>query len=137
MKNFFVIMTFILLSSFTIKSESKVLPDGYYYATLDEEFKKRELNDFEFLVQNGKFTIKIAEQLETLEMEWLDENSFIVKGYTEPKLPNELEQKILKDYRPTFNITKNNENEYYFTLGQESDKSPILSGKLIKSLSGK
>lgn len=133
MKNFFVIMTFILLSSFTIKSESNLLPDGYYSAILDEEFKKRELNDFEFLLQNDKFTIKIADKLETLEMEWLDDNSFIVKGYTEPKSPNEFEQKLLKDYRPTFNITKNNENEYYFTLGQESDKSLILSGKFIKS----
>jgi hypothetical protein len=48
MKNLFILLTFILLSSFTIKSESKVLPDGYYSAILDEEFKKRELNDFEF-----------------------------------------------------------------------------------------
>lgn len=137
MKNLFVIMTFILLSSFTIKSESNVLPDGHYTAVLDEEFKKKELNDFEFLLQNNKFTIQIADKLEILEVEWLDENSFVVKGYTEPKSPNELEQKMLKDYRPTFNITKNNENEYYFTLGQESDKNPILSGKLIKSISGK
>ena len=132
MKNFFVILTFILLSSFTIKSEYNVLPDGYYSAILDEEFKKRELNDFEFLVQNGKFTIKIAEQLETLEMEWLDENSFIVKGYTEPKSPNELEQKILKDYRPTFNIYKNNNEEYTFSVGEENEKEPILAGSLTK-----
>ena len=133
MKNFLVIMPFILLSSFTIKTESDVLPDGYYSAILDEEFKKRELNDFEFLIHNDKFTIQIADKLETLEMEWLDENSFVVKGYTEPKSPNELEKKLLKGYRPTFNITKSSEDEYHFTLGQESEKSPIFSGKFIKS----
>jgi hypothetical protein len=133
MKNFYVIMTFILLSSFTIKSESNVLPDGYYTAVLDEKFKKMELNDFDFLLQNGKFTTKIADKLETLEVEWLDENSFVVKGYTEPKSPNEFEQKMLENNRPTFNISKNNANEYYFTLGQESEKNPIFSGKLIKS----
>jgi hypothetical protein len=133
MKNFFVILTFILLSSFTIKTESVVLPDGYYSAILDEEYKKRELNDFEFLLENGKFKILIADKLETLEVEWLDENSFVVKGYTEPKSPNELEQKMLKTNRPTFNITKISEDEYHFTLGQESEKNPISSGKLIKS----
>ncbi len=137
MKNFFVILTFILLSSFTIKTESGVLPDGYYSAILDEEYKKKELNDFEFLLENGKFKILIADKLETLEIEWLDENSFVVKGYTEPKSPNELEQKMLKDYRPTFNITKSNEDEYYFTLGKESEKKPIFSGKFIKSLNRK
>ena len=133
MKNFFVIITFILLSSFTIKLESNVLPNGHYFAVLDEKFKKMELNDFEFLVENNKFTIKIADKFETLEMEWLDENSFVVKGYTEPKSPSEFEQNLLKDYRPTFNITKNSNNEYHFTLGEESEKSPIFSGKLIKS----
>ena len=133
MKNFFVILTFILLSSFTIKTESVVLPDGYYSAILDEEYKKRELNDFEFLLENGKFKILIADKLETLEVEWLDENSFVVKGYTEPKSPNELEQKMLKTHRPSFNITKISEDEYHFTLGQESEKNPISSGKLIKS----
>lgn len=137
MKNFFVILTFILFSSFTIKTESCVLPDGYYSAILNKEYKKKELNDFEFLLENDKFKILIADKLETLEIEWLDENSFLVKGYTEPKSPNELEQKILKDYRPTFNIIKNIDNEYYFTLGQELDKSPIISGKFIKSLSRK
>ncbi|WP_298120852.1 hypothetical protein [Flavobacterium sp.] len=137
MKNLFIIITFIFLNSFTIKSESNVLPDGHYSAILDDEFKKKELNDFEFLIQNGKFTIKIDDKFEALEMEWLDENSFVVKGYTEPKSPNEFEKKLLKDNRPTFNIVKNVDNEYYFTLGQESDKSPIISGKFIKSLNSK
>lgn len=132
MKKFFVLLTFILLSSFTIKSESNLLPDGYYSAILDEEFKKRELNDFEFLMQNGKFTIKIADKLEILEMEWLDENSFIVKGYTEPKSPSEFEQKLLKNYRPTFNIYKNNNEEYTFSVGEENEKEPILAGSLTK-----
>jgi hypothetical protein len=132
MKNFFVIIAFILLSSFKIKPETKVLPDGYYKAILNEKWKKMELNDFEFLLENGKFTTKIADKLEILEVEWLDENSFIVKGYTEPKSPNEFEQKLLKDYRPTFNIFKNNKEEYSFTVGEESEKEPILAGSLTK-----
>lgn len=137
MKNFFVILTFILLSSFTIKSESNVLPDGHYSAILDEEFKKMELNNFEFLLEKGKFKILIADKLETLDIEWLDENSFVVIGYTEPKNPNEFDKKMLEGNRPTFNIIKNINNEYYFTLGKESEQNPILSGKFIKSLSEK
>ena len=137
MKNFFILITFVLLSSFTIKSKSDILPDGHYSAVLDEKYKKMELNDFEFTIQNNKFTMNIADKFETLEIEWLDENSFVVKGYTEPKNPNEFDKKMLEGNRPTFNIIKNIDNEYYFTLGQESDVNPIFSGRFIKSIEKK
>ncbi len=125
------------MTSFTIKSKINLLPDGTYVAVLDEKYKKMELNDFEFTVQNNQFVIKKADKLETFEMEWLDENSFVVKGYTESVSPNTFEQNLLKDYRPTFNIFKNNKNEYKFTIGTENEKEPILAGKLVQTVNQK
>jgi len=132
MKKLSIFFAFIVLSSFTFKTESNVLPNGFYKAVLDEEFKKMELNDFEFTILDNKFTRTIDDKLETLELEWLDENSFVVKGYTEPASPDKFEQKMINEYRPSFNIIKISNNEYYFTLAEESEEQPIFSGRFVK-----
>ena len=110
-----------------------MLPDGHYFVKLDEKYKKMDLNDFEVTIMNGKFVIKLSNKVEILGMDWIDDNSFIVKGYTEPKTPNSLEQKLFSNSKQSFNITKQIDSEYYFTLGVESDNNPVFSGKFIKS----
>lgn len=133
MKNLLVLITFIVISSFTTKEEKNALPDGHYFVSVDEEYKKGGILDFEFTIENDKFIIKLADKINTFDVIWTDKNSFIVKGYTEPVSPDAFELKILKKYKPTFNIIKQVENDYYFTLGPESDESPIFSGKFTKS----
>ena len=132
MKNLLVLMLFIILTSFSTDKEPIKLSDGNYITKLDTQYTKNGLLDFKFKIDKNLFIIKIADKTEELEMIWVDENSFIVKGYTEPKKPTDFEESLLKNYRPTFNIIKQIDDEYYFTLGQESDESPIYSGKFLR-----
>ncbi|HNP32902.1 MAG TPA: hypothetical protein PKN96_06390 [Flavobacterium sp.] len=132
MKQLFGIFAFVILTSFIVV-EPKKLPDGHYKVELDKEYKKRGLNDFDFTLENEKFITQIAHKYETLEIIWVDENSFIVKGLTEPVNPNETEKEILKNTKIYFRITKQDKNIYYFTLGEEFDEHPLYAGKFVKT----
>ena len=133
MKNLFGLVAFILLTSFVGIEKPRLLKNGHYRVELNKEYKERGLNDFDFTLENEKFITKIAHQYETLTIVWVDENAFIVKGLTEPANPNETEKEILKNTKIYFRITKQENNNYFFTLGEEFDKYPIYAGKFIKT----
>ena len=132
MKKLLGIFAFIILTSFTIIEKPKALQNGHYLVELDKEYKERGLNDFDFTLENEKFIMKIEDKYETLEINWVDENTFLVKGYTEPMNPNETEKKILKSTKIYFRITKQEKNKYFFKLGEEFDKYPVYAGKFVK-----
>ena len=132
MKNIIILLSFTFFCSFTINSETKRIPDGNYKTVLDKKFKKVGLLDYDFKIKDDKFIIKIAKKIESLDIIWIDENSFRVIGYTEPLVKTEDIEEILKEYRATFNITKQNEKIYTFYLGKESENDTIYSGKFIK-----
>ena len=133
MKKLLGICAFIILTSFTVIEKPRALQNGHYLVELDKEYKELRLNDFDFTLENEKIIMKIADKYETLELVWVDENSFIVKGYTEPLNPNETIKKAMGDSKIVFEIVKQEGNKYYFTLGEKFDKHPIFSGKFIKT----
>ena len=133
MKKLFLLYAFIVLTSFSINNETK-LPNGHYLAELDKKFKDDGLNDFDFTLENEKVIMKIANKYETLEIKWIDESSFIVIGFTEPSNPTETEKNIMSQSNKIyFNITKQEKNIYYFTLGEKLEKYPIFAGKFVKT----
>lgn len=132
MKKIFILFIFVQLSSFYISSIEKKLPNGKYLVELDQKYIDLGLKNFEITIENEICIIEIAKKLEKLEINWIDENSFIVKGYTEPANPNNDEREIMKNYSVSFNITHEEKNEYYFTLGNQSNEDIIYSGKFVK-----
>lgn len=132
MKKLLILFCFVVMSSFSIKSDLRKLPDGNYVAVLDKQYKDNGLVDYEFTIKNDKFIIKIGNTTEMLDINWIDENSFIVKGYTEPSSPSKTTKNVVSAYRISFNITKQEGNEYHFNLGKESENDPVYSGKFVK-----
>ena len=133
MKNVFVLFTFIFFTSFTTNSVKEKLQNGHYLVVLDKSYKDQGLNDFDFTLENEKFTMKIANQYEALEIKWIDNSTFIVIGFTESKNPTELEKSFSPEAKLYFQITKIDANECYFTLGVLNDKHPIFAGKFVKT----
>ena len=125
MKKLLILFCFVVMSSFSIKSDLRKLPDGNYVAVLDKQYKDNGLVDYEFTIKNDKFIIKIGNTTEMLDINWIDENSFIVKGYTEPSSPSKTTKNVVSAYRISFNITKQEGNEYHFNLGKESENDPV------------
>lgn len=132
MKKLLILFCFIVMSSFSVKSDMRKLPDGNYVAVLDKQYKDNGLVDYEFTIKNDKFIIKIGNTTEMLDINWIDENSFIVKGYTEPSSPSKTTKNVVSAYRISFNITKQEGNKYHFNLGRESENDPVYSGKFVK-----
>ncbi|NMH25376.1 hypothetical protein [Flavobacterium solisilvae] len=132
MKKLLILFCFVVMSSFSIQSDLRKLPDGNYVAVLDKQYKDNGLVDYEFTIKNDKFIIKIGNTTEMLDINWIDENSFIVKGYTEPSSPSKTTKNVVSAYRISFNITKQEGNEYHFNLGKESENDPVYSGKFVK-----
>lgn len=132
MKNILILFIFVLLSSFSINSIEKKLPNGKYLVELDQKYIDLGLKNFEITIENEICVMEIAKKLEKLEINWIDENSFIIKGYTEPANPNNVEREIMKNYSVSFNITHKEKNEYYFTLGNQLNGDIIYSGKFVK-----
>lgn len=133
MKNVFILFTFIFLTSFAYKVENNKLQNGHYLVKLDDKYKNQGLNDFDFTLENEKFTMKIANEYKELEIIWVDEKTFIVKGYTESANPTKLEKSFSKKDKLYFQISKIDDKEYYFTLGMLNDQYPIYAGKFIKT----
>ena len=133
MKKFLGLFAFIILTSFIVIENPKALQNGHYLVELDKEYKDLGLNDFDFTLENEKIIIKLGDIYETLEIKWIDEKTFLVKGYTEPLHPTEAEKEILKGTKIYFRITKQEKNEYFFKLGEEFDKYPVFAGKFVKT----
>ena len=132
MKKIFGIIAFVILSSFVTIDKSVRLENGDYKVELDKEYTERGLNNFEFTLEGKKFIYKLNGKVENLEIIWVDENSFIVKGLTEPTNPNETEKEIIEKTKIYFRITSQQKNEYFFKLGEEFDNYPIYAGKFVK-----
>jgi|APLak6261690433_1056193.scaffolds.fasta_scaffold10135_3 hypothetical protein len=132
MKKIFGIIAFVILSSFVTIDKSVRLENGDYKVELDKEYTERGLNNFEFTLEGKKFIYKLNGKVENLEIIWVDENSFIVKGLTEPINPNETEKEIIEKTKIYFRITSQQKNEYFFKLGEEFDNYPIYAGKFVK-----
>ena len=133
MKKLFGIFAFVILTSFVVTEKTKKLQNGHYLVELNKEYKERGLNDYEFTLEDKKFIYTLNNKTENLEIIWVDENSFIVKGLIEPANPNETEKEILKNTKIYFRITKQEKNEYFFKLGEEFDKYPVYAGKFVKT----
>lgn len=133
MKNIIGLFIFVILSSFVTIQNLNKLSNGHYKVVLDKKYKKLDLNDNEFTLEDIKFIYKLGKQVEDFEIIWIDENTFKVKGLTEPANPNEFEKEILKNTQIYFRITKQEKNEYFFILGEDMDKYPIYSGKFVKT----
>jgi hypothetical protein len=132
MKNLIGIFAFVILTSFVVKDQPKRLQNGNYKVVLDKEYKERGLNDYEFTLKDKKFIYKWDKQVENFEIIWVDENSFKVKGLTEPANPSDIEKEILKNTKIYFRITKQEKNTYFFKLGEEFDEHPVYAGKFVK-----
>jgi len=122
----------IFLTSLIVEAQQKKLPNGKYFVKLDKKYIENGLNNYEFVLQDSLFIYRLEVKIENFEISWIDENTFIVRGLTEPLNPNEIEKNILKTSTIAFRIIKQENNNYYFTLGEEFDKYPIYSGKFIK-----
>lgn len=133
MKNIIGLFIFVILSSFVTIQNLNKLSNGHYKVVLDKKYKKLDLNDYEFTLEDSKFIYKLGKQVEDFEIIWIDENTFKVKGLTEPANPNEFEKEILKNNQIYFRISKQEKNEYFFILGEDMDKYPIYSGKFVKT----
>lgn len=133
MKNIIGLFIFVILSSFVTIQNLNKLSNGHYKVVLDKKYKKLDLNDYEFTLEDSKFIYKLGKQVEDFEIIWIDENTFKVKGLTEPANPNEFEKEILKNTQIYFRISKQEKNEYFFILGEDMDKYPIYSGKFVKT----
>lgn len=131
MKNILTLLILFLLTSFTAHTDRK-LPNGQYLVVLDKKFRDAGLKDYGFTLENEKFTIEISNTPEILEINWLDENTFIVKGLSEPRFPNPLEQEVMKTSRMVFQLTGQDNNNYFFKLGEKDDHYPLYAGKFIK-----
>ena len=132
MKVLLTLFTLTLLISNVEKQSAKALPDGKYLVELDKQYKDNGLNEFEFTLQNEKFTLKNADKIKDFDIVWIDQNAFVVKGYTEPLNPTELEKEIVKDTQVCFRIIKNEKNKYFFTLSDELNNFSIYSGVFVK-----
>ncbi|MFY0481027.1 hypothetical protein ACI6PS_00365 [Flavobacterium sp. PLA-1-15] len=128
----FSVLFFIVLSSFKRDRNEKVLPNGHYLVQLDKKYSEQGLNDYEFILEDRKFIHKLKDKIDDFQIDWVDENSFKVKGLTEPLNPIEREKELLENNTIYFRIIKIESNNYHFILGEEFDKYPVYSGKFIK-----
>ena len=133
MKNLIGIFAFVILTSFVVNEKPKTLPNGHYKVELYKEYIEIGVNNYDFTLENEKFTMKIGDKYETLEIYWVDKNTFLVRGYTEPLNPTEAEKKAMGNSKIYYRITKQQGNEYYFYLGEEFDKHPVYAGKFVKT----
>jgi len=77
--------------------------------------------------------MKIVDEFKSMKVIWVDEDSFVVVGFTEPENPTVAEIEMIKRYKISFHILQQEKNEYYFRLGSDSANDVIYSGKFVKS----
>lgn len=133
MNNLLTGLILALLTSVAFVQTTPTLPNGHYLVVLDQQYKDRGLNDYEFTLDNEKFLYQLNQQIEHFEMVWVDDTSFRVKGLTEPMHPTDFEKTLIAANTIFFRIVKQEKNNYYFILGEASDNYPVYSGKLIKT----
>lgn len=130
-KHLLIFASLIVCISYAPFLESKVIPNGRYRVALDQNYKDIGLNDFEITIQDTIFQYKMFENSESLELVWISDSAFIVKGFTEPKNIKNMPEWMDRNDKQAFHITKHEAESYYFHLGTKNDDHPILQGKLI------
>ncbi|WP_297514628.1 ABC transporter substrate-binding protein [Flavobacterium sp.] len=70
-------------------------------------------------------------QTHTYLLKWIDADSFIIIGYTQPAEPTALESEMLKGYTPSFNLTGADNGTFRFVLGDQHQADCIYRGSLI------
>ena len=133
MKNLFGIVAFVILTSFAVANKTRKLSNWHYKVEMDKEYKDAGVNDYDFTLENEKFITPIADKYETLEIIWVDDNTFKVLGLTEPANPTELEKWAMMGSKMYFRIYKQEKNTYFFKLGEENDNYPVYAGKFVKT----
>ncbi|MGV9003656.1 hypothetical protein [Flavobacterium sp.] len=131
MKNLLFLALFVFCTSFETLPESKTLPNGRYTVVLDQSNKGRGFEDFEIVIQDLLFTSIIKISSETLELEWISDTAFIVKGFTEPKINADILGYVESSDKNAFHINKHEGDAYYFHLGTKTDANPVFTGKLV------
>ena len=131
MKRLFLFATLVILTSFSNLPESKTLPNGKYAVVLGQNYKDAGLNEFEITIKDSLFTAIMFDQSEMLELKWISETAFIVKGYTEPLYTASLPFWDDSSEKFAFHINKHQGDAYYFHLGTKADTYPVLVGKLV------
>ncbi len=133
MKRLVTLFHLLFFISLSAQEATKILPNGMYWAILDQQFKNDGWNDFEFHLENDSASMKIAEEFKNMKVVWSDEDSFIVVGFTEPENPTAAEIQLMNQNKISFHITKVEKNEFYFRLGSESENNVLCSGKFVQS----
>ena len=108
------------------------MPNGKYSVVLDQKYKENGMNEYEVVIHDSLFVMTLLGTVENFELTWMDDNSFIVPGVTEPQNPTSFQQERIKAYRALYIITKKEGDIYYFKLGTKEDPVPIYTGKFVK-----
>lgn len=132
MKNLFFLATLVFLTSFSNLPESKTLPNGKYAVVLDQKYKESGMNEYEVVIYDSLLVMTSLGTVENFALTWMDDNSFIVPGITEPKNPTSFQQERIKSYRALYIITKKDGDSYSFKLGTKDDPVPIYTGRFVK-----
>ena len=130
MKKYFCLLVGMFLISFYGMAQN-ALPDGNYLIKHDE-LGDDEFGDIGMLIKNGQVVLTILGTAQTFDLEWIDDDSFVVKGYTESVNPSTFERNQLADYRPSYNITKGENGERFFNLGDQNSTRHIQTGRIVK-----
>lgn len=130
MKKYFFLSAGLFLMSLSGMAQN-ALPDGNYIIKHDV-LGDSEFDDIGMLIQNGKVVLAILGAAQTYDLEWIDEDSFVVKGFTESANPSTFERNQLADYRPSYNITTSENGEYFYNLGDQNSNRHIHTGKFVR-----
>lgn len=111
--------------------KAALLPDGTYNVQLDAAYVETGPTHFRLHLKGKAVTMELADQTHTYPLEWIDTDSFIIIGYTQPAEPTALESEMLKGYTPSFNLTSADNGTFRFVLGDQHQADCIYRGSLI------
>lgn len=129
---FVVTLSYIMIAIFAIGDSCTPIPSGKYLLVFDAKYQSPEDKKI-FTLEDDKFVMTFPDKVENLQVEWIDDDSFVVKDYTESSRPSIIELQELKKYRPSFNIVKELNDEYHFVLGSQEKQDTIYFGKFVRS----
>ena len=131
MKSIINLLLIIFITFSTIDDSANKIPVGKYRLQWDEKYIDSN-NHGIFTLENDRFIMSFPDRVENLKVEWIDADSFIVKNYTESANPSAFEYDQIKRYRASFNILREENNEYYFIIGDQKKRDTLFSGKFVK-----
>jgi hypothetical protein len=127
---FFLCCIVLGFSGYTVP-KAALLPDGSYNVQLDAAYVETGPVHFRLHLRGNEVTMELADQTHTYPLKWIDVDSFIIIGYTQPAEPTALEQEMLQGYTPSFNITGTSNGTFRFVLGDQNQADCIYSGSLV------